>query len=332
MTDPASDLRPGRAGYWVGGLLLGAGIVLGAVLFGFALTQSIDEFRELGDDIDAMARFAVPGEDVVALDEPGEYLVYAEGPVIPVGRVGAAAVTVESVEPDSTPLVLRSVAFDETYDISGHAGRAALRFTVEEPGDYRVSVGTVPASVTGVAIGPRIDIFGPVGSVFVVVFVPAGVGGLFVVAGAAVLIVTGVRRSGARRRARLAAAPVAPGWESMPAGYPPPPGPAGYPPPPSPAGYGAPPGGAPPYGPGPGYGAPGASLPPGLPPSAYPPPGWPPTGWPPAVPGSGPSTPVAGAVVVPPGPEPGAPIASPPVEPSPPDDPEGGSSGPAPSG
>lgn len=283
MTDAAGALRPGRAGYWVGGLLLGAGIVLGAVLFGFALAHSIGEFQELGDDIDAMVRFAVPGEDVVALDEPGEYLVYAEGPVIPVGRVGAAAVTIESVEPDSTPLVLRSVTFDETYDISGHSGRAALRFTVEDPGDYRVSVGPVPASVTTVAVGPRIDILGPVGSVFVVVFVPVGVGGLLVIAGAALLIVTGVRRSAARRRARLAAAPAAPAWGFVPPAYPPPPGPAGY---------SAPPVGAAPDGPGPGDGAPGASLPPGLPPSAYPPPGWPPTGRPPFEPGSGPSTPV----------------------------------------
>ena len=321
MTAPAAaeELRPGRTGYWVGGVLLGVGILLGAVLFGIALAHSIGEFRELGDDIDAMQRFAVPGEDVVTLDEPGEYLVYAEGPLPPIGSVGAAAVTVESTEGDSTPLVLRSVAFDETYDIGDHAGTAALRFTVDEPGDYRVTVGQVPASVTGVAVGPRIDIFGPVGSVFVVIFVPAGVGGVFVIAGAALLIVTGVRRSGARRRARMAAAPAAPAWGAVPPGYPPP----------GPGGYGAP-AGVPPYGPGPGYGAPGGSLPPGLPPSAYPPPAWSPTGWPPAAPGSGPSMPVAGGVVVPPGPDPAAPVAAPPVEPIPPDGPEGGSPGPTP--
>ena len=253
MSAAADDLRPGRTGYWLGGALVGLGVVLGAVLFGFALSHSISEFRELGDDIDAMERFAVPGEEVVTLDEPGEYVVYAEGPVTPTGSVGAAAVTVESTEGDSTPLVLRSVGIDETYEISGHAGRAALRFTVDEPGDYRVTVGQVPASVTGVAIGPRIDVFGPVGSVFVVIFVPAGVGGLFVIAGATLLIVTGVRRSGARRRARVAAGPpvpAVPAWEAR----------------------------APGYGPPPGYGSPGQPLPPGLPPSAYPPPGWMPVG------------------------------------------------------
>ena len=204
MTAPVEELRPGKAGYWVGGVLVGLGLLVGAVLFGFALSHSIGEFRELGDDIDAMDRFTVPGEAVVTLDEPGEYVVYAEGPVTPIGRVGAAAVTVESTEGDSTPLVLRSVGIDETYNVGDHAGRAALRFTVDEPGDYRVTVGTVPASVTEVAIGPGIDVFGPVGSVFVVIFVPAGVGGSLAIAGAVVLIVTGVRRSGARRRARMA--------------------------------------------------------------------------------------------------------------------------------
>ena len=284
MTAPADEIRPGRTGYWVGGALVGVGIVLGAVLFGVALAHSIGEFRELGDDIDAMQRFSVPGEDVVTLDETGEYVLYAEGPVPPVGSVGAAAVTVESTEGDSTPLVLRSVGIDETYDIGDHAGTAALRFTVDEAGDYRVTVGQVPASVTGVAIGPRIDIFGPVGSVFVVIFVPAGVGGVFVIAGAVLLTVTGVRRSGARRRARMAAAPVAPPWGPVPPGAPPPAG------------------GVPPYGPPPGYGPAGsalqgAALPPGLPLSAYPPPGWSVPSWPPAgppgVPGGGPSAPLA---------------------------------------
>ena len=47
--------------------------------------------------------------------------------------VGAASVTVESTAPDSRPLILRSVGIDETYDVGGHAGRAALEFTVDVP-------------------------------------------------------------------------------------------------------------------------------------------------------------------------------------------------------
>lgn len=316
MTAPAEELRPGKAGYWVGGVLVGLGVLVGTVLFAVALSHSIGEFRELGDDIDAMDRFAVPGEAVVTLDEAGEYVVYVEGPVTPVGRVGASAVTIESTEGDSTPLVLRSVGIDETYDIGDHAGRAALRFTVDEPGDYRVTVGPVPASVTAVAIGPRIDVFGPVGSVFVVVFVPAGVGGILGLGGAVLLIVTGVRRSGARRRARLAATPTV-SWPAGPSSG------AGMPP-----GYGGPPG----FGPT-GYGGPpGPSLPPGLPPSAYPPPTVPPvysvgSGSGVATPGAPwsapawPPVPVAGASPVAPAPSgawapPGAPPSTAPNAPS----------------
>ena len=178
----------------------------------------------------------------------------------------------------STPIPVRRVSASETYDLSGHAGRAALEFTVDEPGDYRIAVEEAPSSVTNVAVGPHLDLIGPIGSIFVAVFVPAGVGGVLVIAGAVVLIVTGVRRSAAQRQARVAAAPPVSAWGPVPAG-------SSY--------VHAPPG----------YAAPGP-LPPGLPLSAYPPPAYPP--YPPAYPPSRWSAPGPGPVapVPPPGPAP----------------------------
>ena len=169
MIAAPDEVRPRAWWYGVGGGLIGLGVVATVVVFVVAFRRPLEEFRELSDQIDAMDRFAVPGEAVVTLDQPGEYVVYAEGGgLAPIGRVGSGSVTVESTTPDSRPLVLRSVGIDETYDVGGHAGRAAVEFTVDEAGDYRVTVGQVPASVTGVAVGPPLDLFGAIGSIFVV--------------------------------------------------------------------------------------------------------------------------------------------------------------------
>lgn len=297
MTATLDEVRPRAWWYGVGGGLIGLGVVATIVVFLVAFQRPLEEFRELSDQIDAMDRFTVPGEAVVTFDQPGEYVVYAEGDgLAPIGRVGAASVTVESTTPDSRPLILRSVGIDETYDFGGHAGRAALEFTVDEPGDYRVTVGQVPASVTGVAVGPPIDLFAAIGSIFVVIFVPFAVGGVFVLAGVIVLVVTGVRRTSSTRRVRMAANPPA-AWGGGPA--------PGYPS--AAPGYGYPPGVAP------GWGAPTGWGPPPAPVAPAP---WSPV--PPDPSGSGP------------GMAPGAPSAAapPPAGASPPTDrpspPEGG--------
>ncbi len=277
MTAPAApaDLRPRTTGYWVGGALVGVGFLVGALLLGLAVSHSIGEFRDLGDDVDAMDRISVPGEGVVTIDGAGDRVIYVEGGggAAPIATLSPTEVTVESIAPDSTPIPVRNVSVSETYDLSGHSGRAALEFTVDEPGDYRIAVEEAPSWVTNVAVGPHLDLIGPIGSIFVAVFVPAGVGGVLVLAGAVVLIVTGVRRSAAQRQARVAAAPPVSAWGPVPAGSP-------Y--------LHAPPG----------YAAPGP-LPPGLPLSAYPPPAYPPAGWLPP-----------GPVPIAPVPPPGRPAAS----------------------
>ena len=259
MTATLGEVRPRGWWYGVGGGLIGLGVAAAIVVFVLAFQRPLEEFRELSDQIDAMERFPVPGEAVVTLDQPGEYVVYAEGDgIAPIGRVGATSVTVESTTPDSRPLILRSVGIDETYDFGGHAGRSALEFTVDKPGDYRVTVGQVPASVTGVAVGPPVDLFAAIGSIFVVIFVPFAVGGVFVLAGVIVLVVTGVRRTSSTRRVRTAANPPA-AWGGAPApGFPtaaPAPGfPTAAP------GYGYPPGAAPGWGASTGWGSPPAPV------------------------------------------------------------------------
>lgn len=245
---PTQQIRPRSFWYGIGGGLIALGVIAAALVFAIAFRKPFDEFQQLSDDVDALQRVSVPGEGTIDLDSPGEFRLYVEGTgsSAPLGTLDRSAVTIESVEPDSTPLDLRSVPLDENYDFGGPAGRSAFAFTVDDPGEYLVTVTDAPPDVSNVAVGPRLDLLGAIGSVFVAIFVPIGVGGLFVLAGGIVLIVTAVRRSGSAKRQRMAAgpppaawAPAAGTWPSQGAGgYPqqqqqplPPPPPPNWPPP-----------------------------------------------------------------------------------------------------
>jgi len=243
---PTGEIRPKSFWYGIGGGLIGLGVIAAAVVFAVAFREPFRRFQDLNDQIDAMERVSVPGEGRVNLAAPGDYFLYEEGAsgdTAPFGNLSESAVTVESVEPDSTPLALRDVLFDESYDFGGPAGRSAFAFTVDEPGEYLVTVTDAPPDVSTVAVGPRLDLLGSIGSVFVAIFVPIGVGGVFVVAGGIVLIVTAVRRSGSARRLRMGASPTSGAWAPTSGtwppqgagGYPPPSQPpTGWPPPPTP--------------------------------------------------------------------------------------------------
>lgn len=227
---PTQELRPKSFWYGIGGGLIGLGFIAGMVVFAVAFREPFQQFQDLTDQIDAMQRVSVPGEGRVNLDSPGEFFLYVErsGSTAPLGTLSESAVTVESVEPDSTPLVLRTVSFNESYNFGGPAGRSAFAFTVDDPGEYLITVTDAPPDVSNVAVGPRLDLLGAIGSVFVAIFVPIGVGGLFVLVGGIVLIVTAVRRSGSAKRQRMASGPPPGAW-APPAGTWPPQGAGGYP-------------------------------------------------------------------------------------------------------
>jgi hypothetical protein len=222
-------LRPRAWWYGVGGGIIAVGFIGALVIFAVAFRDTFDEFREIEREIDAFERVPAPGEGTITLPEPGEYTVYVEGSFDSSDAVSAPDIEIESVEPDSQPLTLRPAGTESTYDFSGPAVRSVLEFTAPEAGDYRVAVGEPPFGVSGVAIGEDPDILGAVGSIFIAVFVPMGVGGLFLVLGLVVIIITAVRRSKAQRLRRQAAggygAVPPPTWSPPPPPPPPPPAP-----------------------------------------------------------------------------------------------------------
>lgn len=282
MTATTAEIRPKALWYWVGGGLMVLGVVAAVVVFIAAFQKPLDRYREISDKIDSFQSFRVPGRARVTLETAGDVVIYVEGADDSLDStvdLDPSSVTVESTEPDSTPLEVRSVPFTETLNFSGPSEQTSLEFTVDEPGQYLITVSEVPPGVTTIAVGPPLDVAGALKATALAILVPMGIGGLLVAGGAVVLIVTGVRRSGAARRLRMAAGPPPGAWtQPPPAAWPPGTGVGGT----APAGWGGP-----------------QPPPPAWPPPAGPaaPSAWPPQGGPvpgpivsqPAGPGSTPS-------------------------------------------
>lgn len=303
MTSVMTAPKRSGKGFWIGGLLIGAGILLGigGVAFGV---------KQINDVVNGLQRVPAVSGGTVELGE-GTYQVFLEGPGAD-DAFGGGAFTV--VGPDGTDLSLRPDRVRETYDFGGRSGRKLGRIEVTSPGTHQVAAGGSPTSSSAddLAFGRR----GPVRAGLVPILGGVLGGVALGIAGVIVLIVTGVRR-GRQRRMEANYAPAGgwgyPGPQTAP-GYPPPGGtPGTWSPPPS---SGSPPGWSPP--PPPSGSPPGWSRPP-PPPGQGAPPGSPqdsPPGSPPAPPGSAPP-PAPGSPVgwSPPPPPP----AWPPPDASPPD-------------
>lgn len=135
-----------------------------------------------------------------------------------------------------------------TYDFGGNrVGRAQYTFEIEEAGDYQVAVEDL-GSATTAAFGPSVA-----GDLVAIGVGATVIGGVGVIAGIVVLVVTSSRRRKWRRRNWLDAAgpspstwnqPAQQGWGPPPAPgtwNPPPAGPTAYPPPTTGTGYPPPP-------------------------------------------------------------------------------------------
>lgn len=233
-----SEKRRGRVGFWIGGLLVLAGIAVGVA--GVALG-----IRGIGETVDGYQRVPVRTGGTVQIDDPGSYRVFFEraGADDGFGSPGGFSI----VGPDGQEVLLESDFSSENYSVGGHTGRKIGKFRAATAGRYEIR----PLSVDGgtgtgtIAIGKR----GPTGSILAIVVGVLG-GLLIVVIGVVVLIVSGVRRSRSRRAAT---------------GYPGGPGPGWGAPPTGPGGWAPPPGGAP------GWAAPHAPAPPPAP-GGWPPP------------------------------------------------------------
>ena len=190
-------LRPSRYWYLIaGGLLAVAVVCLTAAVIGmFSWDRQIQDFQ----------RVRVPGEGVVTLTRPGEYVLYVES------QGACCSWTIGSQD---TPLAgwsmhlamgLAGGGGQETpvsnwtgvplsYGVGGHQGLTAMSFTITLPGTYLIETANVhPASVTDLAVGR--NILGPTLRPLVL-----SVAGLAALLGAVVAFVfTAVRRRRARR-------------------------------------------------------------------------------------------------------------------------------------
>ena len=214
-TDPADPIRPSTRWYWVGGVLVGVGMIMQVVGQASWLTS----FRDVFDDFqgpDALERIRAPGEGEVFLEEPGEQIVYVEA----VGRVPRRArpLTVRIRPADGGETIpLDPIDHDATYRSVQRRGLGALQFEIDEPGRYRVEVDEAPPRTSAVAIGPEVPEFGftgwPFGDGFTRTFIVSTIGSVFFFGGVTILIVTGVSRTReASRRRRLAMLPPPPPW------------------------------------------------------------------------------------------------------------------------
>jgi hypothetical protein len=174
-----------RAGYLIGGGLVVAGVI-GAVLW-FATS-----LMRLGDEVDNFQRVPVPGKATMKL-EAHKYVVYYEGltadEVVP-----PVEITITDTK-TGTPLGITPYGGSLTYSVSNHEGSALGTVTPTHDGVYTVRThSNARARGANVALGRSLT--WPILRGILGTFV---IGGLLAGSGAALLIITAIRRSRARR-------------------------------------------------------------------------------------------------------------------------------------
>jgi hypothetical protein len=143
--EPSEPRRASRLAY-VAAAAVGAAAVVGAVAW------FVSGLAGVGDAVDELSRVPVPGSAVVTL-AAGKNAVYYEGR-------GSPAVQLDLQRVDGPPVTIGPHRDDTTYDAGGHHGRSIAGFTLEESGDYRLTVrGEAPAGghvAVGKGVGGKI--------------------------------------------------------------------------------------------------------------------------------------------------------------------------------
>lgn len=252
QVDPR-ELRPSRAWFWVGGVLIPLSIVLGVVLFVVLLFRglALPEFSARTQGAQSTT-FTVDSREH---PEPG-WLLY--GSPKNVDHTACALIS-----PDEQILTFSYPTFNHEWEGSEGAWAMVGMADLTEPGEYTLTCQAPDGVRFGIAYGGdttgnmMTGLLGALGSLLIIPF-------LGVVGGVVLIIVTAVRRGRHRQQLlneRSAQGPPPgqyPGqysgpYPGSPPGYQPPP-PGGYPgPPPHPPQGGPPPGpqGHPPQDPGP---------------------------------------------------------------------------------
>jgi hypothetical protein len=173
-----------RAGYWIGGGLIVAGIAGAAIWL-------VSSLIDLSHEVDDFQRVPVPGEATMQL-EARKYVVYYEA--AGVGEVVPSFQLVIANAQTGAPLTIERYGGSLTYSFFGRDGSAQGTVTPERAGAYVVRTDSVaPAFGANVALGRSIA--SPLLRLILITF---AIGGLLVGSGVTLVVVTAVRRSRAR--------------------------------------------------------------------------------------------------------------------------------------
>lgn len=296
---PSTPSKPkGKVGIWIGILLIIVGIVLGIALV-------VAGARSLLSGFDDLQRVPINGGGVVRIDDVGTQTIYAERPTTQGGSgfstntysTFAPDVAVRVIGPDGTDVPVNRGGSSEEYHYDGREGVKIGSFYASSSGTYRIvsrgQDGLGQGSWNSIAVGTGLEWSG-IGAILGGVFG----GGLVVLIGIIVLIISAIRRSRSKKQGMQAPAypgayggggpgwPAAPGYAApgvggygaAPGGYGTPPAPGGYATPPAPGAAG--PGWVPPPVPVPGQQGPGPTWTPPPAPAPQAPPAQPgPSPW-----------------------------------------------------
>jgi hypothetical protein len=231
---PAQEpIKPGRRWYWIGGILIAAGIATAVALIAVWLVRT-------SDTVDKFARFRVPPEGATqALDfkKAGNYTIYYEwrskftdpdGSRQNIDNSDHDAPTQLSIAVTGAngpvPVTAREDE-DVTFSFNDKVGRAVAKVNIPAPGTYVMKVTSNATSPFAIAVGKGI-----IRTIIPYALIGGGAFLLGLALGLTCIIVTAVKR-GRRKRERRAAEQAALGGSG---GY-------GAPPTPAPAYPGAPP-------------------------------------------------------------------------------------------
>lgn len=174
-----------RAGYWLGGGLVAAG-VLGAVAW------FVGSLMSISDEVDGFQRVPLPGQGTVQL-EARKYVLYYEGSG---AGESVPAFSVDMADRAGAPLRIADYGGSLTYAFSGHEGSAQGTVTPTRAGPYTVRATGGGRIGESLAFGRSITwpiLRGILGTL--------AIGLVLVGAGITILVITGIRRSRAKRAA-----------------------------------------------------------------------------------------------------------------------------------
>ncbi|MGH3715230.1 MAG: hypothetical protein ACRDT4_17460 [Micromonosporaceae bacterium] len=224
-----SEIRPGRAGYWVAGVIAVLGVCAGIGIAAFG-------FSSIAGDLPKM-KAEFQGETTVKLESGKDWAVYVDNPALE-GRAGnsAAPVRAPQVECTGTSADGGNITFSDPggafHFASGDRNWQLLyAVSVDKTGSYTVTCASSDPDLPDptYAVGTAVNVGGFVGKLFGSLGALCGIPCLALLVAGVIALVVAMRRSSAKKRLQSGG----PGAGGPGGGAPPPPGypPTGPPPP-----------------------------------------------------------------------------------------------------